>query len=132
MSSFVCWLVVYVIYFCWLFFFFKQKTAYEMRISDWSSDVCSSDLLPMAALFAGIAALRWALNGDAANRDRLLGYMGGLAGGAILFQFATRGPAGLAGAWCDSLSAPYLAAFPVAAAGKIGRASGLERVCQFV
>src|SRR3546814_15324934 len=34
-----------------LFFFFKQKTAYEMRISDWSSDVCSSDLiipLPLA------------------------------------------------------------------------------------
>src|SRR3546814_7847814 len=31
-------------YFCWFFFFFKQKTAYEMRISDWSSDVCSSDL----------------------------------------------------------------------------------------
>src|SRR3546814_21033501 len=29
----------------WLFFFFKQKTAYEMRISDWSSDVCSSDLV---------------------------------------------------------------------------------------
>src|SRR3546814_4783331 len=28
------------------FFFFKQKTAYEVRISDWSSDVCSSDLLP--------------------------------------------------------------------------------------
>src|SRR3546814_983677 len=28
------------------FFFFKQKTAYEMRISDWSSDVCSSDLHP--------------------------------------------------------------------------------------
>src|SRR3546814_2966175 len=27
-------------------FFFKQKTAYEMRISDWSSDVCSSDLAP--------------------------------------------------------------------------------------
>src|SRR3546814_5606900 len=29
------------------FFFFKQKTAYEMRISDWSSDVCSSDLLAL-------------------------------------------------------------------------------------
>src|SRR3546814_18577641 len=28
----------------WVRFFFKQKTAYEMRISDWSSDVCSSDL----------------------------------------------------------------------------------------
>src|SRR3546814_4013475 len=32
-----------------LFFFFKQKTAYEMRISDWSSDVCSSDLESRAA-----------------------------------------------------------------------------------
>src|SRR3546814_6254996 len=32
--------------FC-VFFFFKQKTAYEMRISDWSSDVCSSDLMPV-------------------------------------------------------------------------------------
>src|SRR3546814_5142326 len=33
-------------YYCeFLFFFFKQKTAYEMRISDWSSDVCSSDLV---------------------------------------------------------------------------------------
>src|SRR3546814_7658382 len=29
---------------CFIFVFFKQKTAYEMRISDWSSDVCSSDL----------------------------------------------------------------------------------------
>src|SRR3546814_1381142 len=37
--------VVYVFYcFFFFFFFFKQKTAYEMRISDWSSDVCSSDL----------------------------------------------------------------------------------------
>src|SRR3546814_9553846 len=32
-----------------LFFFFKQKTAYEMRISDWSSDVCSSDLITIIA-----------------------------------------------------------------------------------
>src|SRR3546814_2738911 len=31
---------------CYCFFVFKQKTAYEMRISDWSSDVCSSDLGP--------------------------------------------------------------------------------------
>src|SRR3546814_5019498 len=30
---------------CFMVFLFKQKTAYEMRISDWSSDVCSSDLL---------------------------------------------------------------------------------------
>src|SRR3546814_9994060 len=40
--------VLYVLLFCFfalLVFFFKQKTAYEMRISDWSSDVCSSDLV---------------------------------------------------------------------------------------
>src|SRR3546814_277416 len=37
----------YVIVMC-VFFFFKQKTAYEMRISDWSSDVCSSDLVESA------------------------------------------------------------------------------------
>src|SRR3546814_20505369 len=44
------------------FFFFKQKTAYEMRISDWSSDVCSSDLTYLRAFaaierFEGRAAL---------------------------------------------------------------------------
>src|SRR3546814_7824962 len=38
MCAYVC--LVFVV----VFFFFKQKTAYEMRISDWSSDVCSSDL----------------------------------------------------------------------------------------
>src|SRR3546814_12596851 len=37
-------------------FFFKQKTAYEMRISDWSSDVCSSDLRDRAIDGRGIAA----------------------------------------------------------------------------
>src|SRR3546814_3986770 len=50
-----------------LFFFFKQKTAYEMRISDWSSDVCSSDLQsrlvslirsPVIGLATANAALR--------------------------------------------------------------------------
>src|SRR3546814_8269265 len=42
----------------WVFFFFKQKTAYEMRISDWSSDVCSSDLRlsPGCARIAGAVA----------------------------------------------------------------------------
>src|SRR3546814_7994480 len=35
------------------FFFFKQKTAYEMRISDWSSDVCSSDLVEGRRLQGG-------------------------------------------------------------------------------
>src|SRR3546814_2801021 len=40
---------LYFIYIFVVFFFFKQKTAYEMRISDWSSDVCSSDLLDLCA-----------------------------------------------------------------------------------
>src|SRR3546814_6865231 len=47
-----------VAYFVFFFiFFFKQKTAYEMRISDWSSDVCSSDLLP-AGVDGGLASAR--------------------------------------------------------------------------
>src|SRR3546814_7261943 len=43
----ISWYGIYFVHLCFsLFFFvFKQKTAYEMRISDWSSDVCSSDLL---------------------------------------------------------------------------------------
>src|SRR3546814_7557818 len=50
---------------CWalccgvLFFFFKQKTAYDMRISDWSSDVCSSDL----------DCIHWILGGRAKSDD---------------------------------------------------------------
>src|SRR3546814_3428698 len=45
-EGFICCFV------CLFFFFFKQKTAYEMRISDWSSDVCSSDLSPWAVRWA--------------------------------------------------------------------------------
>src|SRR3546814_3494353 len=40
----------FVIVMCVLVFFVKQKTAYEMRISDWSSDVCSSDLIKIDIL----------------------------------------------------------------------------------
>src|SRR3546814_5129230 len=47
-------------------FFFKQKTAYEMRISDWSSDVCSSDLLEMPA-FAGMTIMALTLVIDTAT-----------------------------------------------------------------
>src|SRR3546814_9686562 len=48
---FICGYVILVLFrfcVCYVFFFFKQKTAYEMRISDWSSDVCSSDLVWLA------------------------------------------------------------------------------------
>src|SRR3546814_10172470 len=55
-----------------LFFFFKQKTAYEMRISDWSSDVCSSDLLYAFGSY-GIrdanAAGFYRRSNDSRNRD---------------------------------------------------------------
>src|SRR3546814_2160781 len=40
------------------FFLFKQKTAYELRISDWSSDVCSSDLVAAYAWNGSVKALR--------------------------------------------------------------------------
>src|SRR3546814_6420860 len=46
-------------------FFFKHKTAYEMRISDWSSDVCSSDLfdlgLPLVAFFTALMLMGWGM-----------------------------------------------------------------------
>src|SRR3546814_19556722 len=50
------WVIVDVVLV--VFFFFKQKTAYEMRISDWSSDVCSSDLPRDAARVRHFAADR--------------------------------------------------------------------------
>src|SRR3546814_12604352 len=46
----ICFYTLFLVF----FFFFKQKTAYEMRISDWSSDVCSSDLLDVLVLATDI------------------------------------------------------------------------------
>src|SRR3546814_649623 len=56
-----------------LVFFFKQKTAYEMRISDWSSDVCSSDLLQRGRLVARdflreLSDQKWPLQVTGASR----------------------------------------------------------------
>src|SRR3546814_1612737 len=48
------------------FFFFKQKTAYEMRISDWSSDVCSSDLLALGG--GGLLSLDTAFAAQAGQK----------------------------------------------------------------
>src|SRR3546814_18762250 len=57
-----------------MFFFFKQKTAYEMRISDWSSDVCSSDLVYAVAEMlrrfrGGAAVVMGALSPHTRNRQ---------------------------------------------------------------
>src|SRR3546814_1069784 len=94
----------------YLMFFFQQKTAYEMRISDWSSDVCSSDLAPFGVgggreahpfrnppfdLGTAIAAVEMIANDRFQGRPLLLG-----VGNCNLIQ--------------------------------IGRASCRERVCQYV
>src|SRR3546814_3904850 len=59
------------------FFFFKQKTAYEMRISDWSSDVCSSDLLCRTQITASNGKSRFGLcnicTGQVANLEPVVG-----------------------------------------------------------
>ena len=51
--------VIFYLVFCsflfFVFFFFKQKTAYEIGTGDWSSDVCSSDLLTRSTQFCGIS-----------------------------------------------------------------------------
>src|SRR3546814_3100031 len=47
------------------FFFFKQKTAYEMRISDWSSDVCSSDLTSLT-----VPGIRYVIDSGTARISR--------------------------------------------------------------
>src|SRR3546814_2213844 len=66
------------------FFFFKQKTAYEMRISDWSSDVCSSDLLCGGGAGRGADGGQAGRGSDArsaqAGRDRARAPAGGLQG----------------------------------------------------
>src|SRR3546814_5780756 len=54
---------MFCVFFC--FFFVKQKTAYEMRISDWSSDVCSSDLQACVDRFGRIDVLHNNVGGSA-------------------------------------------------------------------
>src|SRR3546814_17274099 len=73
-------MVMILSYGLFLFFFFKQKTAYEMRISDWSSDVCSSDLA--AALGLGGEAG----TGDADERNQGDGDLGGFLHGGMPFR----------------------------------------------
>src|SRR3546814_9400080 len=101
---FICFLYFVFLDMYIFFFLFKQKTAYEMRISDWSSDVCTSDLIHRAPCRRGSPCRLFALSGDA---------------GAI------RDNPGKP--WCaDTCRAPR------APRWKIGRASCRERVCKYV
>src|SRR3546814_17379572 len=123
-----------------MFFFFKQKTAYEMRISDWSSDVCSSDLLAaarrthdaqellavdverdVAQRLERLAALLEDLS-DAAQRDlgEHAGYLFRPCADRAAARDVRRCPApGQFAFCCFAFSAK-----------EIGRASCRERVCQ--
>src|SRR3546814_4435548 len=88
------------------FFFFKQKTAYEMRISDWSSDVCSSDLVQLDD------------DGDVPSADMPLAR-------SLPLTLGADGTAATNVIVDQPISEPMLMA-------EIGRASCRERVCQYV
>src|SRR3546814_9590717 len=99
-------------------FFFKQKTAYEMRISDWSSDVCSSDLLKLKRILSKVRA----------NSD-----------GSAAIEFAFTAPLlifTIVGIMEFSmimfLNASLEGGLRDAARFEIGRASCRDRVCQSV
>src|SRR3546814_9297723 len=66
-------LCIYNLSFDFLFFFFKQKTAYEMRISDWSSDVCSSDLYSDKTFIPTIKKLFPHIKKEEDAKEKILG-----------------------------------------------------------
>src|SRR3546814_3143529 len=92
-----------------VFFFYKQKTAYEMRISDWSSDVCSSDL---ARLYPHAPRRAHDRRPGGGGGDRPHPYRRGA-------ELSAAGPA-------------QLMSGPIKSCPEIGRASCRERVCQYV
>src|SRR3546814_10730829 len=102
-----------------VFFFFKQKTAYEMRISDWSSDVCSSDLLrdrPEPGI------VRLTLNRPKAYNSLSTGLMAALQAELDTIRADRSVKAVIIGAAGPGFCAGH----------EIGRASCRERVCQYV
>src|SRR3546814_2466242 len=102
---------IFGVVWCVFVFFFKQKTAYELRISDWSSDVCSSDLGLCGSARPLGGAEEWA-------------WAAGVASATV----AT--PA--LGAERGRLAHPFLSSVPQKSGPEIGRASWRERVCQYV
>src|SRR3546814_1946849 len=103
------------VYLYGVIFFFKQKTAYEMRISDWSSDVCSSDLgWRSPAAKPNTPALKpWPTSALYRRPEGVSASIETPMSSAVKSRLAA------AGAW-------YIAAI------KIGRASCRGRVCQYV
>src|SRR3546814_3924891 len=93
---------------------FKQKTAYEMRISDWSSDVCSSDLLRTVAVRRGELASSLTATGTIDFNQRDVAIVQARAGGFVQRVYG-RAPGDVVGA-----------------GAQLGRASCRGRVCQYV
>src|SRR3546814_6415163 len=119
---------------CFLcFFFFKQRTAYELRISDWSSDVCSSDLPSLSmAEAARISGLNRPSTGRCLFTLVRLGYVRKRGGRYMLTP-------GLLPLACGFLTSTPLASASQAIANalrdrlqEIGRATGWEQVCESV
>src|SRR3546814_9147451 len=90
-----CWWVVSECVMAWCCFVFKKKTAYEMRISDWSADVCSSDLqLPesiirpaMFVLAISLSAmLGWQLSATSAMALHIFAAVASFAWGAWMLD----------------------------------------------
>src|SRR3546814_3646928 len=101
-----------------MFFLFKQKTAYEMRISDWSSDVCSSDL----SCLGPDEGLRMSV---VAGDERI----------DVVLELLDAGEAGALKGVSGQDREPDLDLVEPARVGRgeeIGRASCRERVCQYV
>src|SRR3546814_5919911 len=101
-------------------FFFKQKTAYEMRISDWSSDVCSSDL-KNSSTSQGALRKNWVTNQDPARSG----------GSSEICMSPSTAPAAVPIAMARKEIA-ILKTKPSSSSGEIGRASCRERVCKYV
>src|SRR3546814_18049155 len=113
----------------WCFFFFKRKTAYEMRISDWSSDVCSSDrghdglIISVIGYYDERSGERAPTEIDGiAVRGRLADLIQDIRAGQV-DQVIVALPWSAEGRLQEVVG--QLALTP-----EIGRASGRERVCQ--
>src|SRR3546814_9209286 len=96
------------------FFFFKQKTAYEMRISDWSSDVCSSDLTRLGQHGSNVRLMR-TVEDRRCDGQAALGLLGKAHERLVI----------------EHRDLVVGLAF-VSLGQQIGRASCRERVCQYV
>src|SRR3546814_5908038 len=107
-------LIVVLLWWIYCVFFFKQKTAYEMRISDWSSDVCSSDLDVLTGLWHRTISGR-------ANQDRAIHL--GSTGDHVFYVVGVT--------WAVNVCVVTHGRIVFNVSGEIGRASCRERVCQY-